>query len=228
MSIDPEPSLSHVNPRPGILRGLGVANIVFAVLNGLCIFSISFWYVLAFSAPQTRSEIKVEVKASSPGARVPASMAFNPMTIGMEDKNFLRFSLAENGVSLLTSGLMFALGIGLLNRSGWAARGWRLLAWVRLGLNLTFWGFYIVAIAPGFSETMARGAVAMFTQQGLPTNRVPPIADLIRVYSIMNLLIAVGAIVISSIYPAISLWLLARPGARAAVIDRPAQEPEIP
>jgi hypothetical protein len=226
MSIDPEPSLSHVNPRPGILRGLGVANIVFAVLSGLCIFSMSFWYVLAWSTPPTTANFKVEVISGTPPPKVPTSMAFNPM-MGMEDKNFLRFSLVENGVGLLTNGLMFALGIGLLNRSGWAARGWRLLAWVRLGLTLAFWSFYIVAVAPGFSETMARSVVTMFAQQGMPANRIPPVAELTRVYSIMNLLIAVGAIVISSIYPVISLWLLSRPGAKAAIIDRPIPEPEI-
>ena len=123
MSIDAEPSLAHVNPRPGILRGLGVANIVFAVLNGMCVFSMSFWYVLAWSAPQAKPEVKVEAKTSPASRGVPMSMPFNPM-MGMEDKNFVRFCLTENAVSFLTSGLMFACGIGLLNRSGWAARGW--------------------------------------------------------------------------------------------------------
>jgi hypothetical protein len=44
------------------------------------------------------------------------------------------------------------------------------------------------------------------------------------VYSIMYLIMAVGAMLVSSLYPAISLWLLSRPGVKAALVDKPATE----
>jgi hypothetical protein len=34
-------------------------------------------------------------------------------------------------------------------------------------------------------------------------------------------------IVFGSIYPAISLWLISRPGVQAALIDKPDTEPEL-
>ena len=148
------------------------------------------------------------------------SAAFNPL-MGMDDKNFVRFSLVENGVGVLVSGLMFATGIGLLNLRPWGAKWWGILAWFRLVFIFVSWSYYIVGVSPGFSAHMAQSVNAMFAAQGLPQGRAPSVADLTRVYSIMNLIIAVVAIVVSSLYPAISLWLLSRPGVKAAVIHEP-------
>ena len=49
MSTDPDRPYVHVVPRPGVLKGLGIANIVFAIMNVICVFSTSFWYVMALS-----------------------------------------------------------------------------------------------------------------------------------------------------------------------------------
>ena len=44
----------------------------------------------------------------------------------------------------------------------------------------------------------------------------------------MNLIVAVSIIILGSIYPAISLWVLSRPGVKAALVDKPVTEPELP
>ncbi len=229
MSSDLEPPVYYVNPRPGVLKTLGICNIVFAVLSMICIgWSTLTYFAITSAAPKAKAEVQVaDPTTPAKKAGVPMVVAFNPF-MGMDDPAFMRFSLAENGWSFLVNGIMFATGIGLINRKLWGARGWGILAWVRIISVVIIWGYYIVAVAPSFSETMAKAVVAQFASQGLPQARVPSVADLTRVYSIMNLIIAVGVMLISSIYPAISLWLLSRPGVKAAIVDKPALEPELP
>lgn len=207
-------------PRPGVLKTLGILNIVFAILSMMCIgWSYMMFYAFSAGAP---AKIEVKVDAKAPGAKTggtPMIGAFNPF-VGMSDPKFIAFGYVENGVSLLINGLMFATGIALINLRRWGAVWWSRLAWLRIVTVFFLWGYYIVAVAPGFSESMAKEVAAQFAAQGLPPNRIPPVADLTRIYSIMNLIIALGAIVVASIYPAISIWLLSRPGVKAAIVDK--------
>ena len=224
----PSPAPITAPPRPGVLQALGICNVVFAVLSMLCIGWSTLMIYAASRIPEDTVEVKVATSASQgkPGG-VTMVGAFNPF-MGFEDKNFIRFCYYENGVNLVINGLMFATGIGLLNRKRWAATGWGTLAWVRIVSVVIIWGCYIVAVAPSFSETMARDVLKQFAAQGIPANRGPSLADMTRIYSIMNLILAVGAMTCTSIYPAISLWLLSRPGVKAAIVDGPAMEPELP
>jgi hypothetical protein len=219
---------THPNPRPGVLKALGICNIVFAILGWGCILWSFFFFIAASAVPPAKVEVKVDA-STGPAKKggVPMSAGFNPYMM-MEDKNFIQWSYVANGTNLLLNGLMFATGIGLLNQRWWAARWWTIGSWIKLALIFILWGYYIVAVAPGFSETMARNAVAMFAQQGMPQGQAPTVAFMTRIYSIMNLIVAVGAILFSSIYPAISLWLLGRPGVKAAILDKPVMEPELP
>ena len=229
MSNAPIPPAPIINPRPGVLKALGICNIVFAALSMICILSSAFWYIAASGYNQAQAKAKAEVKidlgpstgAAKPG--VPMIAAFNPF-MGMDDRNFVRFSLLENGTGLLTNGLMFATGIGLLNLRRWGVRWWGILAWVKIGLAVGLWGYYIVGVAPGFSESMAKNVASMFSLQGIPANRAPSVADLTRVYSIMNLMMALGAMTVGSTYPVISLILLGRPRVKAAIVDLPLTE----
>jgi hypothetical protein len=50
---------------------------------------------------------------------------------------------------------------------------------------------------------------------------VPTVGEFTRIYSIMCLILAIGMIAFGTIYPAISLWLLGRPGVKAALIGKP-------
>ncbi len=231
MSTEDAPLKPPVHPRPGVVTTLGICNIVFSVLTGFCIFGSTAWIDLASSdqaAPEGPGQGRGQGQANP--ARRPAGpmVAFNPF-MGMDDPNFLRFSYVENGTSLITNGLMFATGIGLLNLRRWGARWWTYLAWAKIVLAVLLWGYYIVGVAPVFSESMAKNVVAMIQQSGRPAGAgCRRSADLTRIYSIMNLIVAVGTMLIASIYPAISLWLLSRPGVKAAIVDKPATEPELP
>ena len=212
----------RVNPRPGVVKTLGICNVVFSVLSGFCIMGSAAWWFAAKASGSQTARAKV-VSSTGPGQPV---IAFNPF-MGMDEPGFVRFSLVENLTGLITDVLMFATGIGLINLRRWAARWWAYLAWAKIGLAVLLWGYYIVAVAPALSESMARNVAAMIPQASLK-GQPPPIARLTMIYSVMNLVVAVVVILFSSIYPAISLWLLGRPGVKAALIDKPIQEPELP
>jgi hypothetical protein len=226
MSTDSDRPDPPVSPRPGVVKTLGVCNVVFSVLTGLCLFSSTTYLYVAMRNP---ARVTVAVNqagpATQPGAR--PMVTFNPF-MGMDDPRFLQFCLIDAGTGVILNGLMFATGIGLLNLKGWGARWWAYLAGIKIARLVLLWGFYIVAVAPSLSENMARSVVAMFQQQGVGRGRMIPVGELTRVYSIMNLIVAVGIIVFGSIYPAVSLWLLGRPGVKAALVDKPSTERELP
>jgi hypothetical protein len=232
MSTSTDQLQPGVHPRPGVLKTLGICNIVFSVLGGLCILW-SVYFLIAMAAIRVSPQpvqFQVQVKAQAqqaPKAGVPVTATFNPF-MGMNDPSLIRFSYVENGASILLNLLMFVTGIGLLNSKRWAARWWTVGACAKIAVVVVLWSYYIVAVAPTFSANMARYAEQMLAQQPAGRGGAPNVAFLTRVYQIMNLIVAVGTMLIASIYPAISLWLLSRPGVKAAIVDKPATEPELP
>jgi hypothetical protein len=229
-SIGSEEASTHVRPRPGLVKALGIANLVISVITTLCMVSSMAWVFIAIMNPVGASPIAVQETpigpptspapvASAPKAGGPMPM-INPF-VGMDNREFIRFSIADAATSTLLNGLMFVTGLGLINLKRWGARGWTWLAWIKIGRLWLIWGFFIVAVAPSFSESLAKGVVGMFQQQGLTRGKMPTVGEFTRIYSIMCLILAIGMIVFGTIYPAISLWLLGRPGVKAALIGKP-------
>jgi hypothetical protein len=230
MSTAPKRFMPQASPRPGVLKTLGILNIVFAALGTFCISSGTVMMYAAANSPRPEP-VTVQVKVpgnQAPAPGVPMTAGFDPF-IGMRDRNFIRFSIIDSTVGLIMAALMFVTGIGMINRRRWGARGWGYIAWVRIASAVLVWGYFIVAVAPSYSESMAKGVSSMIAGQGAPAGRLPPVALLTQVYMITNMVVAIMAMVITSIYPAISLWLLSRPGVKAAIIDqRPSLEQELP
>jgi hypothetical protein len=250
MSTAPDQPRPPVNPRPGVVKALGICNILFAVMTGACLFASTATMIGMMSGRGAALKVQVDAsaqptqatpagaqptQAATAGAQPTQSttvvakpmIAFNPF-MGMDDPRFTRFTFVDAGTGLIVNGLMFATGIGLLNLRRWGARWWTALAWVKIGRLFLLWGFYILAVAPYLSENMARNALGMIEQQTGARGRLPSVGELTRVYSIMNLIVAVSMIILGSIYPAISLWVLGRPGVKAALVDKPVTEPELP
>ncbi len=223
MPTEPEIDRPPINPRPGVVKTLGVCNIVFAVLSGFGILASLGYLYVANASGATIPQPKVTASTAPPNTQV---VAINPF-MGMGDPTFIRFSVVENAIAAVTSGLMFATGIGLLNLRRWAARWWSYLAWAKIALVVLLWGYFIVAVAPALSESMARNVAGMIPQAGAP-GRGSTVEQLTMVYSIMNLVVAAAVIVVSSIYPAISLWLLGRPGVETALVGESPREAELP
>ncbi len=172
MSTDSDQPKPPVNPRPGVVKALGICNILFAVMSGLCLF-VSMATMIGMMSGRGAT-LKAQVNASAQPTQRPAGPRRRPgpsrwlrstRSWGWMTPRSCDSPSSNAGTGLIVNGLMFATGIGLINLRRWGARWWTALAWVKIGRLFLLWGFYIVAVAPPLSESMARSAVAMFNQQ---------------------------------------------------------------
>ena len=124
---------------------------------------------------------------------------------------------------LIVNVAMFVSGIGLLKYRGWArnlALWTMLLKIARLAL---VYGFFIIAIVPGFSKTIGEAvSQMMMQQQGIMVKGpkgVPDAATFTKIYTITYSIMGAGMIAIGSIYPAVMLVFLTRPRVKSACDD---------
>jgi hypothetical protein len=213
--------LSHIRPRSGIVKALGICNVVFSVSTVLWLFLSISWLYIAMARSKATETTVVAVDPTTQAAPASSSRPtfFNIFFVGMDNPKFVRFTFVNTGTALLLNGLMFATGIGLINLKRWAALWWTYLAWIKIVRLWVVWGYFIVAVTPSLSEEMARAAVEMLQQAG-SRGRLPSVGEFTRIYAITNLFQGIGMIVFGSIYPAISLWLLGRPSVKAALIGK--------
>jgi hypothetical protein len=213
----------HVPPRPGIVKALGIANIVFAVFGAFSIMGSIVWVGMAIVQPKMRIEARVEVVTTPPPPPIagttgrPMIPFINPFT-GMNDKMFIRFCAVDALTGVPITVLMLATGIGLINLKRWAARVWVVVSWLAILRIFLLGGYFILEVGPSFSETLSTAVIEMFRQQGMAPARIPPIQQFQRIYSIMFLIGGILMIVFGSIYPVLSIWLLGRPGPKAALV----------
>ena len=211
-----------IRPRPGVAQALGVLNLIIATTLALYLLASGFWVFLASRAtpPPTTPP------ATRPAAGTPfvAGMTAGSVSMfGMNDPTFVRFVVADCVSALILNGLMFASGLGLVNLRRWGARLWAPVAWAKILRLILAWGIYILVVAPSISIRMAQ---VLLSSASFPPGRGPKVADLTRIYGIFNLIMAVGMIVLGSIYPAVSLWVIGRPGVRAALVRASKREGE--
>ncbi len=211
-----------VVPRPGVAKALGILNLIFS--TSLCL-AIAATLVYVYVLEADRSDVgppeppaKVAFGSQVPGGRLAISLnALNINALnrsGMDDSRFLWFSAIDSVTALILNALMFASGIGLVNLKRWGARAWTGVAWAKIVRLVLFWGYFIVAVSPSLSRGMARYIVE---SAAAPQGRGSSVADVTRIFATINLIVAVGMIVLGSIYPAVSLWIIGRSGVRAAL-----------
>jgi hypothetical protein len=159
-------------------------------------------------------EQRVEVRS-----RPKPNFGFNdPSVLGFDNPKLKMYIWVELLTSLVLNVMMLVAGIALVNRK---PSGITLGLWTAglkiLRLILIYSLFAIVVVPP---LALGLGKVAIQASQAQMTGRpMPPNMDLaffVRTYTIMYTVVAVAMIVFGSIYPIVSLWLLSRPGARAA------------
>jgi hypothetical protein len=215
MSTDADLPSEFVIPRPGVVKTLGILNVVFSVVLLIGLLMGIYWlYAMAMAGTALRE------KGGPPSADATVTL------FGMEDPKVFRFTLVDVVTGGVLNFMMLASGIGLINIKRWGARLWTWTAWIKLVRLVLLWGFYIIAVTPSFSESMARSAVAMIPKMG--ARGAPTVGELTRVYAIMNLIVAIFMMVFGAIYPILSLWMLGRPGVRVALEREALKEPELP
>jgi hypothetical protein len=153
--------------------------------------------------------IAIEVRPRSPTPM--GSFDFNKLKLN--EPKLQIYGWVDVGTAILLNLLMLAAGIGLVQRKMW---GLRLGVWTALAKIvrlLLLYSFFALAIVPGLAQTLGKLVAEQMGQTGGPSLDV---RTLIQIYYVTYTAVAVGMIVFGSIYPAISLWILTRPGARAA------------
>src|SRR5258708_2965109 len=105
MSTDADLPSEFAIPRPGVVKTLGILNVVFAVLILILVVTEFMWlYAVVRTAPAL----------SEPGSAPSANPAGLTM-FGMNDPGFVRFTLADAITGMLLNLVMLASGIGLIN-----------------------------------------------------------------------------------------------------------------
>ena len=177
----------------------------------------------AEEAAETESEkqaLQEQRKAieARPKVEIPMAMDFNKL--GLNDPKFVAYYGVELTTALVLNVLMIVAGIGLVRRKMWGLSLGTWTAVAKLVRLVLVYTFFALAIVPTLAQKSGEVAGEMMIQQQRAMGRpAPPGIDaqfMVRMYYIMYTVTAVAMIVFGSIYPAISLWLLTRPGARAA------------
>lgn len=217
MPTDADRPVPFAIPRPGVVTTLGILNVVFSLVILIGLLTEVLWLISA-----TRIAAVVQEGGAGPSAGPP-----NLMTMGMTDPRFLRFCVIDAVTGTVLNLAMLASGITLLNFRRWGARLWKWAAWIKIARLLVLGGFFVVAVSPSLSESMARSVVTIVKPPG-SQGKGPQVGDFIWIYSLMNLFLAAGTALTGSIYPALSLWMLGRPGVKAALAGAPSKEPGRP
>ena len=136
------------------------------------------------------------------------------------------YTIADAGTGLVLNLMMMAAGIGLVRRKSWGVSLGIATAWGKIVRLIALYSYFALAVVPILSQQMGQLVGEMMAQQQQAIGRpMPPGMDtamLVKIYFITYTITAVAMILLGSIYPAISLWLLYKPAARAACEDAPA------
>jgi hypothetical protein len=143
------------------------------------------------------------------------------------DPRLAIYYFSEVGAGILLNLLMIIAGAGLMAMADWGRRLSVGVAWLKILRWVAMTVVLLVLVLPITMEKMDQAFTKI--QQTQPAGAAAPIksSDLARISAITGAVFAVLGAVAGSIYPALSLWFLTRPSARAACL--PASEtPETP
>src|SRR4051794_711175 len=109
MSTEADLPSEFVIPRPGVVKTLGIVNVVIAVIILIGLVMGLFWlYAVARSGSALRE------KGGPPSTSSPALGMF-----GMENAKFFQFTLIDVATGMVLNFMMLASGIGLINVKRW-------------------------------------------------------------------------------------------------------------
>jgi hypothetical protein len=171
-------------------------------------------------------EEKLEIKAKRlevekrPKAVMPGTMDMKQM--GWDDPKLVTYVWVTVMSGMLLNLLLLAAGIGLLQRRSWGLKlglGVPVAKIVRL---VVLCAYCTLVLIPEFSIKLAKTInEAMVQQQAANKAQPPNMYELLaRTYTIMYTVMTIGFFLVAVIYPLISVWMLTRPGVKAACSDK--------
>jgi hypothetical protein len=150
--------------------------------------------------------------------------------LGLGDR-FDQFTKVDATTAIAVDIAMLVAGIGLLRRTLWGIRLAIAVAAVKIIRLVLLYTYLALVLIPPIAQGSGRLAFEVVVQQQKAMGAAAPpalnAAFFVRMYFIMYTVMAVSMMLFGVIYPAISLWFLSRPGARAACEPRARQDREL-
>jgi hypothetical protein len=169
---------------------------------------------------QIRSERQAVLSRPAP----PAAPKMDFLTGAMKDPRVIGHYAVDFGSGMILNVLMLAAGIGLVRLREWGRRMGTWVAGLKIARLLALTASVILVVIPTTTRIMRRDFAEIERQvaQGgaAPAPAAANAAELARAVGTMSTVYAVGMLVLGSIYPAITLAVLTRPGARAACLQK--------
>jgi hypothetical protein len=173
----------------------------------------------AAKTEQEKSDLEARRKEieSRPNFATVGTMDFSKF---MSDPLLIGWYWVEILTGLLLNGLMMASGIGLLKFRGWARNLGVQVGIAKIVRLVLVYGFFTISIVPPMCDKLGDMVSEMMAQQqkamGKPMPGAPGKDLFVKTYMVMYTGMGIGTIVVGSIYPALLIWFLTRPGVVAA------------
>lgn len=174
----------------------------------------------AAKTPEEKAEVQARRKDLESSPKGPMVNMMDLQKLGMTDPRLTAWSLTEVITGLILNVMLLASGIGLMNWKGWARSLGIWTGVLKIVRLVLVYGVFIVAIVPPISQKLgdAVGEMMIAQQQsiGKGPGGIPQASMFVRIYTITYSGMGLGMITLGSVYPAIMLWFLTRPGVRVA------------
>jgi hypothetical protein len=182
------------------------------------------------STASEKTELAARRKALEVPAKLTIPIGMDLEKLGMGGWKFVLYYGFDVATALVLDVLLLVAGIGMLRREMWGIRLGIAAAAGKIARLVLLYSFVIVAVIPPMAQGSGRVALEMAQQQKAMGAPMPPMMDaafFTKLYFVTYTVMAVGMMLFGSIYPAIALWYLSRPGARAACEPRARHDQEL-
>ena len=179
-----------------------------------------------------KAELDIRRKALGDRPKVALPIGMDLEAMGLGGRRFTVYSWVDASTALLLDVGLLVAGIGLLRRELWALRLAIATAAAKIIRLVLLYSYVVLAIVPPIAQGSGKLAVEMMAQQAKTMGGPgpPPMmnaAFFTKMYYVSYTVMAVAMMLFGAIYPAISLWFLTRPGARAACEPRSRHDGEL-
>lgn len=230
----------YVEPKVSTVRTFGILNIVFSLMIGcLSLYALGMAVMMPYivagmekanddmqKQQQERQDKRIaeldkliadaetdaekesllaekDLVASTEPVEMPNMLA------AMNDPKMIAYSITDGSTGLLLNALLLCSGIGLLSQKEWARKLALWVAGLKIIRQIILQTVNIIVIVP-IQVEMAK---QMFDQMQ-PNGAGAPPFNMASFQGVMYASMAVLTLVVSCIYPALTLWFLSRPGVK--------------
>jgi hypothetical protein len=173
----------------------------------------------AAKSEDEKAELRA-LKAQRAAAPTAPGIPMFDISMFLKDGRLIIFGWLDLSTGIVLNVVMLTAGIGLVSFRPWGRTLAVRLAVVKIVRLVLLYGYFGIFVVPSMSRMLGETVSATFAQSFVASGRpVPPMLNppaLTKLYLVCYSVTSVGTIVFGSIYPSVTIWLLNRPGAKAA------------